>query len=66
MIGYMTTLGKVEFAIGVKQLRDFKTMRIKSMLKYKSTETGLTGWQEMGLIAFFSFWIGIILLIITG
>ena len=41
-------------------------MRIKSKLLYKSTETGLTGFQELGLTAFFSFWIFIIMLVITG
>mgnify|MGYP001611769610 CR=1 FL=1 len=40
-------------------------MRIKSMLKYKSTETGLTGWQELALQVFFGFWIGLIILVIT-
>ncbi len=39
-------------------------MRIKSMLKYKSTDTGLTGLQELGLIAFLSFWIGLLLFLI--
>ncbi len=38
-------------------------MRIKSNLIYKSTETGLTGFQELAIIAFISFWIFLIILV---
>ncbi len=34
------------------------------MLKYRSQDTGLTGWQELGLITFLSFWLVLLLLAI--